>query len=157
MKAVAPGQIVARKMVSADVAAVAEIETSSFSAPWSPETFETLLDRPAAELWVLDHRTDGVVGYAVAWCIFDQGELANIAIVDAHRGRGHGRTLLGTILEVARGRGVESLFLEVRVSNTSAITLYESFGFTHVGVRKRYYDKPEEDALVMVKGLRRGD
>lgn len=153
MRASAPGRLVARKMVPGDVERVAAIETASFTSPWTAETFQALLDRRGAELWVLDDPDDGVVAYSVLWCILDQGELANIAVVDGHRGKGHGRFLLGKVLEVARDRGVESLYLEVRVSNESAIDLYRSFGFTEVGVRRRYYDKPVEDALLMVRKL----
>lgn len=153
MRAAAPGRVVARRMGPEDVGRVAEIEAVSFTAPWKADTFESLLGRPGAELWVLDDPSDGVVAYAVLWCILDQGELANIAVVSGHRGRGHGRYLLGKVLEVARERGVESLYLEVRVSNASAIELYRSFGFTQVGTRKAYYDKPREDALLMVRKL----
>jgi ribosomal-protein-alanine N-acetyltransferase len=55
-------------------------------------------------------------------------------------------------VDLARERGVEALYLEVRVSNTAA-GLYRSFGFTQVGVRKKYYDHPVEDGLVMVLRL----
>lgn len=151
MRAAAPGWAVPREMDAGDVERVTEIETASFTSPWKADTFQALLDRPGVELWVLDDPEDGVVAYAVLWCILDQGELANIAVAEEHRGRGHGRRLLMKVLEVARANGVESLFLEVRASNESAIALYTTFGFTEVGRRKKYYDKPVEDALVMVR------
>ena len=143
----------ARKMTAADVDAVAALEAATFTAPWKPDTFQSLLDRSGAELWVLDDPDAGVVAYAVVWCILDQGELANIAVAESHRGKGLGRYLLGKVLDVARERGVQSLYLEVRVSNEGAIELYRSFAFTQVGVRKKYYDKPVEDALIMVRRL----
>jgi ribosomal-protein-alanine N-acetyltransferase len=151
VKAMAPGAVEARRMALEDVEAVAGIEAASFSAPWKPDTFASLLDSRGAELWVLDDPAVGVVGYAVLWCILDQGELANIAVAESHRGRGHGRQLLATVLEVAGSRGVESLYLEVRVSNAAAIGMYRAFGFTDVGFRKKYYDRPVEDALLMVR------
>jgi len=140
----------ARRMADGDVGRVVEIEHEAFSSPWKAETFVTLLERPGAELWVLEHPEAGVVGYFVLWCILDQGELANIAVTAEHRGQGHGAYLLGQVLDVARSRGVESLYLEVRVSNLDAIRLYHSFGFEDLGVRKDYYDAPREDARVMV-------
>ena len=143
----------ARKMTAADVDAVAALEAATFTAPWKPDTFQSLLDRSGAELWVLDDPDAGVVAYAVVWCILDQGELANIAVAESHRGKGLGRYLLGKVLDVARERGVQSLYLEVRGSNEGAIELYRSFAFTQVGVRKKYYDKPVEDALIMVRRL----
>ena len=140
----------ARPMAVTDVERVAEMELASFTSPWKAETFETLLDRPGAEMWVLDHETDGVIGYFVLWCILDQGELANIAVAESHRGRGYGAHLLQRVVDVARDRGVEALYLEVRVSNAAAIDLYRGFGFTQVGTRKKYYDRPVEDGMVMM-------
>jgi ribosomal-protein-alanine N-acetyltransferase len=140
-------------MVSEDVDRVVEIEADAFTSPWKADTFMTLLERPGAELWVLDHPESGVMGYAVLWCILDQGELANIAVTPEHRGRGHGAYLLSTVLDVARSRDVESIYLEVRVGNKRAIDLYRGFGFGEVGVRHQYYDAPKEDALLMVARL----
>lgn len=139
-----------RRMTAGDVERIAEIEKASFTSPWKADTFGQLLEREGTELWVLDEEGEGVVGYAVVWCILDQGELANIAITGERRGRGYGRRLLEKVIEVARARGVHALYLEVRVSNAGAIALYESLGFTRVGMRKKYYDRPVEDALVMV-------
>jgi ribosomal-protein-alanine N-acetyltransferase len=140
-------------MAPADVARVAEIEAAAFTSPWKADTFHTLLERPGAELWVLDEPGDGVVAYAVVWCILDQGELANIAVAEAFRRRGYGAYLLSRVVEVARERGVESLYLEVRVSNAGAADLYRAFGFKEIGVRRDYYDHPREDALLMVMRL----
>ena len=140
-------------MAAEDVARVAAIERSSFSTAWKEDTFHSLLDRPGAEMWVMDHPEDGVIGYSVLWCILDQGELANIAIAEGHRGRGLGAHLLGRMLDIGRERGLTAVYLEVRESNRAALGLYERFGFTQIGVRKRYYQEPREDALVMVVRL----
>lgn len=137
-----------RRMVAADVAAVADLEAQSFSSPWHPSTFLRLLDRPGAELWVLEK--DGeVMAYAVLWCVLDQAELANIAVRPEVRGRGLGSALLDHVLDVARGRGIRSVFLEVRESNRVARDLYAGRGFEEVGVRRGYYDTPSEDARVL--------
>jgi len=149
----APPRVTARRMTPADVARVAEIEANAFTSPWKAETFHTLLERPGAELWVLEDPGAGVIAYAVVWCILDQGELANIAVADPFRGRGYGAYLLGRVVDVAMERGVESLYLEVRVSNRGAADLYRSFGFKEIGVRRDYYDHPREDALLMVLRL----
>ena len=142
-----------RRMRLSDVADVAAIEARVFSTPWEASTFQSLLERPSAELRVLDDAEAGVVGYAVVWCILDQGEVANIALAPGHRGRGLGARLLDAMLGVARKRGVKSMYLEVRVSNDAARALYERFGFHRVGTRQDYYEAPREDALVMMKRL----
>ncbi len=144
---------VARRMEPTDVSRVAVIEAEAFTSPWKADTFQTLLQRPGAELWVLDDPQDGVMAYAVLWCILDQGELANIAVMSGHRGKGHGRRLLELVLDVARKRGVKSIYLEVRASNERAAALYRDFGFTHMGLRRDYYDNPVEDAILMVANL----
>ena len=137
----------------ADVDAVVAIESEAFSSPWSRDTFLNLVDRPGLELLVLEDRADGVVGYAVLWCILDQGELANVAIVPRLRGKGLGRFLMTRVLQIAKERGVEALYLEVRVSNAAALELYRSLGFVEVGLRKGYYEDPKEDARIMMARL----
>jgi len=136
-------------MRAEDVLAVVSIESEAFSTPWQAETFTGLLGRDGIELLVLEDPAEGVVGYAVLWCVLDQGELANIAVTPALRGRGLGARLLEAVLDAARGRGVRSLYLEVRESNVAARALYASSGFSEMGRRRRYYRRPVEDALVL--------
>lgn len=140
-----------RTMAEGDVEAVARIEARTFSTPWSAATFRKLLGRADAELVVGEGPEGGIVAYAVLWCAADQAELANIAVVEAWRGRGLGSRLLDAVLERARQRGVRSLFLEVRVSNERAARMYEARDFVEVGRRKDYYQDPREDARVLMK------
>jgi ribosomal-protein-alanine N-acetyltransferase len=139
-----------------DVEAVVSIEAAAFATPWSVQTFAALLARPRAEMQVLEVPDDGVVGYAILWCVLDEGELANIAIREDYRGRGLGARLLDEVVEVARGRGVRSIVLEVRESNSTARELYRSRGFGEVGRRRDYYDDPREDALVLRMHIQAG-
>ena len=158
-----PPAPVVRRMRLSDVRTVVALEEEAFSTPWARETFASLLERPAAELWVLeehpsqepqgDQPGSRVVGYAVVWCILDQGEVANIAVAPTCRGRGWGRLLLDRMMRVAAGRGVRSLYLEVRISNHAARGLYAAAGFEQVGRRPRYYQDPVEDALVLRASL----
>ncbi|MFQ5537027.1 MAG: ribosomal protein S18-alanine N-acetyltransferase [Gemmatimonadota bacterium] len=154
----APGLPRVRVMEARDVARVVEIESEAFTSPWRADTFLSLLDRPGAELWVLEMGGEAppdpeIVGYAVVWCVLDQAEIANIAVAPGHRGSGLGAALLEHMLEVARGRGAETVYLEVRVSNQAARRLYRRFGFEEAGVRRDYYDHPREDALVLRRKL----
>ncbi len=148
-----PPAVTVSPMRPEHVRRVAEIERESFTTPWSEETFGGLLGRSGVVILVMTGSDGEILGYSVLWCILDQGELANIAIESGHRRLGYGRLLLEHVLDEARVRGVEELFLEVRASNAAAIRLYESFGFTRVGLRKDYYDRPREDAHLMVVHL----
>ena len=148
-----PQGVTVRRLAAEDVDAVVAIETEAFASPWQRETFLDLLDRPGLELLVMEDSVAGIVGYAVLWCIVDQGELANMAITPNFRRRGLGSLLLARVLDVAREREVETVYLEVRASNESAVRLYTRFGFTEVGTRRAYYDRPKEDALVMMAAL----
>lgn len=142
-----------RPMRAADLDRVLAIERSSFTNPWKERTFRGLLRRKDAELWVAELAGAGVVGYLVLWFATDEGELADLAVAEEQRGRGIGSLLLGRAIDLARDRGVGSLFLEVRSSNRRAAELYRERGFQVVTVREDYYRKPTEDALVMFKSL----
>lgn len=149
----APPGVAVRRLLPDDVDAVVAIEAEAFTSPWRRETFLDLVERPGLELLVMEDREAGIIGYAVLWCILDQAELANMAVTPAFRGRGLGRFLLSRVLETARARGTEAVYLEVRVSNEPATRLYEGFGFTDVGTRRDYYESPREDARVMRMSL----
>ena len=138
-----------RPMEPEDVETVVGIESRAFTTPWQADTFLNLIGRPGSELWVMEHPVAGILAYAVLWCILDQAELANIAVRSDFRGQGYASRMLERVLQIARDRQVESIYLEVRASNKRAVELYERFGFSRVGERKTYYDKPKEDALVM--------
>ncbi len=142
-------EVLIRPMKRSDVETVLGIERRVFTSPWQANTFSGLIGRPGSELWVMERPPEGVIAYAVLWCIVDQGELANLAVRPEYRGQGYAARLLEHVLRNARERDVEAIYLEVRASNERALELYEGFGFLRVGVRKNYYDKPKEDALVM--------
>ena len=147
-----PGACV-RPMEDGDVERVAAIESSAFTTPWKATTFRNLLERPGAVLLVLEVPPHRVAGYAVLWCIQDQGEIANIAVIPELRDRRLGAQLLDQVIEIARARGVASLYLEVRVSNARARSMYAARAFEEIGVRRDYYDNPREDGRVLVKRL----
>lgn len=142
-----------RQMGAADLARVMEIEVQSYSMPWTETTFRGLLRRADADLFVAQTAVGGLAGYAVFWAVLDQGELGNVAVAPEWRQRGVARRLLDAVVARAAERRVRELFLEVRVSNSTARRLYESYGFREVGSRRKYYLEPVEDALVMRKDL----
>lgn len=136
-----------------DVDAVAAIEAGSFSNPWQPQTFRSLIEERRAHILVAEGPASTILGYAVAWWVHEQGELANLAVLPDFRGKGVGSALLDRVLADLRSRGVESLFLEVRASNRRAAGLYFSRGFSQVAVRTDYYRNPLEDARILLKRL----
>jgi len=139
-------------MRSSDLDRVMAIEEASFSTPWSRNSFRNLMGRGDADLWVTI--VDGLlVGYSVVWYVGDESELGNLAVSSDWRRRGLGQWQLDRVLERALERGARRVFLEVRVSNRGAQDLYERSGFVQVGIRRRYYRQPVEDARVMCLDL----
>ena len=82
----------------------------------------------------------------------DEGEITNVAVCAEERGQGIGGLLLDELLRIGEQKGITKIVLEVRVSNDSAIRLYERKGFQNVGVRKGLYEFPEEDGFIMIYG-----
>lgn len=142
-----------RPMREDDLDAVHAVEVRAYEFPWTVGIFRDCLraDYPA---WVLQQ--DGmVIGYFLMSLAAGEAHVLNICIDPAEQGRGHGRRLLRALLRIARGRGAERVFLEVRPSNAGAIALYHSEGFNEIGRRPRYYPARDgrEDALVMAMEL----
>ena len=122
--------------------------------PWSRESFlEALGSGSCYILCAKDMQLTKIVAYSVIFCIADQADLANIAVLPDCRGRKLGRRLLEKTLEKAYEMGVSEVFLEVRESNAAARGLYLSSGFAEIGVRRNYYSAPRENAVLMMKKL----
>jgi ribosomal-protein-alanine N-acetyltransferase len=83
------------------------------------------------------------------WILYDEAHITTIGVSPEYRGRGLGELLLIDVFEQAVARNAEWVTLEVRVSNSSAQALYEKYGFTRQGVRRRYYSDNGEDAYIM--------
>jgi len=138
---------VIRLMSAEDLDLVADMEKASYPDPWSRQGFEEELANENAMPLVLVDST-GVVGYAVVILAGEEADLVKITIDEKERGKGYGRKLLDEVLGECNNRGVKKTTLEVRASNTPAITLYEHAGFLSQGVRPGFYDRPKEDALI---------
>ena len=135
--------------------ALAEIETLSFSEPWSCESLRILTrDGGFGVVVLLDGRA---VAYGGMTFVLDEGSVTNIATHPDLRGRGFGRLAVRGLLREAEERGIVSVFLEVRPSNAPALAIYRSEGFEEIGVRKNFYRLPTEDALQMMCKLEQKD
>ena len=147
---VMPVRIVPMKTEHLD--AVAELERSCFTVPWSRNALAEELDNQcAAFLVALEPETEKVIGYAGLLVAADEGYITNVAVDPSRRRQGVAAQLLQVFDNFARGNQLAFLTLEVRPSNAAAIALYESFGFRQAGRRKNYYDLPKEDALILTK------
>ena len=141
-----------RKLQMRDLTAVDEIERGSYSTPWSRSMFAAELAKPSSiNLGAFDAETGRLVGYLIISRYVDAWHVMNVAVADTHRGRGVATRLLERLFELTAGGGSRGYTLEVRVSNTKAIQLYERLGFRSRGIRRGYYTDNREDALVMWK------
>lgn len=132
-----------------DITPIVEIEQAAFvSSAWSRETFvKELTENKFAHYHVLE--LEGVViGYFGMWIVEDHAQITTIAVDKDQRGKKFGALLLEYAMTIASQHQVDVVSLEVRVNNTAATRLYESFGFNYGGIRKDYYG-PGADANVM--------
>ena len=132
-----------------DVPTLCKIENDSFSTPWTRDSFLLGMNNPTNHTVILKENGN-VLGFAVYSVLFEDAELYDIAVAPAHRKRGIGEALLKAVLKDTAERGADTIRLEVRQSNLPARKLYEKYGFVYdKAVRKNYYQKPTEDALLM--------
>jgi ribosomal-protein-alanine N-acetyltransferase len=135
-----------------DAAALAAIEQACFSRPWSEYSIRAHIAGENAFSLVAEE--DGTpLGVLFLSCLPPEGEVYRLSVLPAARRRGIGRLLLAEGLRLEQAAGVTKMFLDVRVSNTPAITLYTAFGFAACGRRANYYHAPREDALLMEREL----
>ena len=149
-------EILIRDMDFDDVAAVAELEQQCYTFPWSDAIFrDCLRARYYCCVIELDHIR---IGYGIMSTGAGEAHVLNLCVSELYRCRGIGRQLLEHLMEFAKGLGVVDMFLEVRPSNTVAIRLYQSRGFSQIGVRRGYYQAVggREDAVVLRKVLGKG-
>jgi ribosomal-protein-alanine N-acetyltransferase len=133
---------------------IIQIENVSFSTPWSPAGFLQEMRNPVSQLWAALGDRD-LKGYMCFWMFDLEIQLLDLAVHPEERKKGLGRLLLNHLIETAVSNDLESLWLEVRVSNAGAIRLYQDLGFVQAGVRRKYYSDTQEDAKVMCLTLAR--
>lgn len=146
-----------RRMTAADVSAAARLEREIFSLPWSEAAFATAVADQNARFLVAEERAANgggdasyvIAGYIGMYLSPPEGEITNVAVAEAFRGRGFGKALVCSMQQAAKTLGIEQIFLEVRDSNETAIHVYQWAGFEQIGVRRGFYERPREDARVM--------
>lgn len=141
-------KLVIRDMTESDLSEVYEIEQKTFTDPWSKEDFQDSMKEENNKYLIAE--VDGkIAGYSGYWGIAGEGYIYNVAVKQEYRRQRIGLFMLRYLIEQAKARGITSLTLEVRKSNEAAIRLYERLGFESAGVRKDFYTKPKEDAVIM--------
>lgn len=126
---------------------------------WTEEGYQREVDSPNSDLWgITDPDVPGLLALGCLWSILDEAHITLLLVHPEHRRQGLASQLLGALLQSARQRGLAWATLEVGVTNTAALTLYQKFGFQTIGTRKGYYQQTGEDALILWrKGLQAED
>jgi [ribosomal protein S18]-alanine N-acetyltransferase len=155
VSAIPSGSVIAR-MTEHDLLEVVEIEELTGLSRWGWAAYYSemqsgnrdlmLIARPVMGM-MIDHRR--IAGYIVARESAGELHINNVAVREQYRRRGIGLALLGKIIEEAKRLSVNTAFLEVRCSNSTAQSLYEKCGFKAIARRTNYYTDPREDAVVM--------
>ena len=135
-----------------DLDGVIEVESASFTSPWTREMYlSELRYESIAHIYVVRTADRRVTGFCSFWLVFDEVHINNLAVRPENRGRGYASALLAHILQEGDRLGARRATLEVRQSNAAAIRLYERLGFEVAGTRRAYYTNPTEDALILWK------
>ena len=130
---------------------VAVIENECFSVPWTKRSIKSQI-LTEGSVFLLVRADDGkAAGYICGQCVADECELYRIAVLPDYRRLGAADMLMAEFISECEGKGVRSIFLEVRRDNEPAKRLYEKHGFTAVGLRKNYYTEPICDAIIYLR------
>jgi [ribosomal protein S18]-alanine N-acetyltransferase len=148
-----------REMTLDDLPEVLTLERVLFTdEAWSEKMYrDELIDPAGTRHYILAEDGDVLAGWAGLATMAGQADVLTIGVRPELQGRGVGTRLLSALLDEAAARGCREVFLDVRADNDRARRLYERFGFAPVGVRKRYYQPSDVDAIVMMRESRPGD
>lgn len=142
-------EVVIEPMRRRHLRAVTRIDARTSTTPWSLGLYVAELGRGDERVYLVARAAGRVVGYAGALLVAGEAHVTTIAVDPDHQGGAVGRRLLLVLVRRVAELGATAVTLEVRASNESARALYRRFGFSPAGVRKGYYSKPTEDALVL--------
>lgn len=149
MSAILKTQYEFRPMRMIDIDAIMQIEPQIYPYPWTRGNFVDSLNS-GYSAWVLLDKAQ-IFGYALTMMVLDEAHLLNLSIAKDYQKQGLGRYLLEKMVGIAKSNQMANMFLEVRVSNISAIALYENMGFNEMAIRRGYYPAANgrEDAILM--------
>jgi len=140
-----------RAAIPADLPALLALDRAApAAAHWNEAEYRQLFTEDTGHVTLVIEE-DYLQGFIVGRGLGPEWEIENLVVADAARRRGLGERLVAELLVLARGRGAQTIFLEVRESNRPARALYSKMGFVESGRRKSYYKNPEEDAFLYEK------
>lgn len=142
--------MILEKMKASHVAEIAQLEKICFSDPWSENSVASELENKLS-YWLVAVEAGQVAGYIGSQTVCGETDMMNVAVHPDHRRKGIAEALILALIDQLKAMESHCLTLEVRASNTPAISLYEKLGFTEIGRRKNYYRNPKEDALILRK------
>lgn len=131
---------------------IMEIEAEAYPEPWTIGMFREEMKSKRSYFFVA-FSGETLVGYGGFWLVLDEAHVTSVTVRKNLRGCGYGREEMLHLLSVASEMFVRVTTLEVRQSNAAALALYADLGFRAAGLRKGYYSKTNEDAIIMVKNL----
>lgn len=137
-----------RRLQLRDLTAIEKIERSAYPTPWSRSMFAGELSKPSS-ICLGAFEDEILLGYLITSRYVDAWHVMNVAVAPDRRRQGIASTLLCRLFELTADDDRRGYTLEVRVSNTRAIALYEQLGFEQRGIRRGYYTDNREDALIM--------
>lgn len=141
-----------RPMEVSDTEQVELIEKQIFSIPWSQKSFEDAC-QSEDNIYLVCEMNGQIAGYCGLWTVLGEGNITNMAVSGGFRRLGIAEALMKEMEKRGMSKNVVTYFLEVRKSNEAAVNLYKKMGYVQIGVRKNFYEKPVEDALVMSKTI----
>lgn len=133
-----------------DAEAVAQVEKECFSVPWSEDALKNEISNEGA-VFLCAESNGEIIGYGGMYTVLDEGYVTNIAVRVDYRKKGVACRIVEGLIDGAKEKGLSFVSLEVRESNEAARNLYFKYGFEIKGKRKRFYEKPTEDAIIMTK------
>jgi len=141
-------EILIKKMTNNDINDILLLEEECFTDPWTKKMFEGEMEHENVYYFLAKYN-DCLIGYVGFWDITSECHITNMCIAPSMQNNGAGTFLMKYLVKFCRNKSINTATLEVRRSNTVAINFYLKLGFKNEGIRKNYYTRPTEDAIIM--------
>jgi [ribosomal protein S18]-alanine N-acetyltransferase len=137
-----------------DIGELLVIEEAQFPEPWTKRILLDEIENTDTRRYTVAVEKRRIVGYLGVMFVLEELHVNTVGTLPNEEGRGIATSLLDDAWADAKAREIKRATLEVAVSNQRAIDLYYRYGFRPVGVRKNYYEKTNEDALILWADLK---